>query len=309
MYNDEERKDFMLKVEHITKYYDQTKAVDDLSFEVEDGKIFGLLGVNGAGKTTTFRMIIGLLEPTEGKITLDGKPIDYNVTDTIGFLTEERSLLTKLTVKEQIIYYGTLKGMKEKEILKRLDEWLKRFHIEEYKERKIKELSKGNQQKVQFISAVINNPKLLILDEPFSGLDPINVEMFMEAIKDFKKRGSSIIFSSHRMEHVEMFCESLVILVKGKSVLEGELKQIKKDYRKKNIHIKGNVNIESLKKTKGVLEVIENADEFIVKIEDDSYIDSVFDVVKKGSEITEFSVEDPTLNEIFLSKVGEAYEK
>ena len=299
----------MLKVEHITKYYDQNKAVDDLSFEVEDGKIFGLLGVNGAGKTTTFRMIIGLLEPTSGKITLDGKPIDYNVTDTIGFLTEERSLLTKLTVKEQIIYYGTLKGMEEKEILKRLDEWLKRFHIEEYKERKIKELSKGNQQKVQFISAVINNPKLLILDEPFSGLDPINVEMFMDAIKDFKKRGSSIIFSSHRMEHVEMFCESLVILVKGKSVLEGELKQIKKDYRKKNIHIKGNVNIESLKKTKGVLEVIENADELIVKIEDDSYIDNVFDIVKKGNEITEFSVEDPTLNEIFLSKVGEAYEK
>lgn len=304
-----ERKEFMLKVEHITKYYDQNKAVDDLSFEVEDGKIFGLLGVNGAGKTTTFRMIIGLLEPTSGKITLDGKPIDYNVTDTIGFLTEERSLLTKLTVKEQIIYYGTLKGMEEKEILKRLDEWLKRFHIEEYKERKIKELSKGNQQKVQFISAVINNPKLLILDEPFSGLDPINVEMFMEAIKDFKKRGSSIIFSSHRMEHVEMFCESLVILVKGKSVLEGELKQIKKDYRKKNIHIKGNVDIESLKKTKGVLEVIENADELVVKIEDDSYIDNVFNVVKKGNEITEFSVEDPTLNEIFLSKVGEAYEK
>ena len=299
----------MLKVEHVTKYYGENKAVDDLSFQVEDGKIFGLLGVNGAGKTTTFRMIIGLLEPTEGKITLDGKPIDYSVTDTIGFLTEERSLLTKLTVKEQIIYYGTLKGMNEKEILKRLDEWLERFHIKEYKDRKIKELSKGNQQKVQFISAVINNPKLLILDEPFSGLDPINVEMFMEAIREFKKRDSSIIFSSHRMEHVEMFCENLVILVKGKSVLEGELKQIKKDYRKKNIHIKGNVEKEALKKTKGVLDVLENADELIVKIEDDSYIDKVFDVVKKGSEITEFSVEDPTLNEIFLSKVGETYEK
>lgn len=299
----------MLKVEHVTKYYGENKAVDDLSFQVEDGKIFGLLGVNGAGKTTTFRMIIGLLEPTEGKITLDGKPIDYSVTDTIGFLTEERSLLTKLTVKEQIIYYGTLKGMNEKEILKRLDEWLERFHIKEYKDRKIKELSKGNQQKVQFISAVINNPKLLILDEPFSGLDPINVEMFMEAIREFKKHGSSIIFSSHRMEHVEMFCENLVILVKGKSVLEGELKQIKKDYRKKNIHIKGNVEKEALKKTKGVLDVLENADELIVKIEDDSYIDKVFDVVKKGSEITEFSVEDPTLNEIFLSKVGETYEK
>ncbi len=298
----------MLKVEHVTKYYGENKAVDDLSFQVEDGKIFGLLGVNGAGKTTTFRMIIGLLEPTSGKITLNGKPIDYSVTDTIGFLTEERSLLTKLTVKEQIIYYGTLKGMKEESILKKLDEWLERFHITEYKERKIKELSKGNQQKVQFISAVINDPKLLILDEPFSGLDPINVEMFMDAIKDFKKKGSSIIFSSHRMEHVEMFCESLVILVKGKSVLEGELKQIKKDFRRKNIHIKGDVSIPNLKQLKGVLEVEENADEIIVKISDDSYINDVFDEVKKGTDITEFSVEDPSLNEIFLSKVGETYE-
>ena len=298
----------MLKVEHVTKYYGENKAVDDLSFQVEDGKIFGLLGVNGAGKTTTFRMIIGLLEPTSGKITLNGKPIDYSVTDTIGFLTEERSLLTKLTVKEQIIYYGTLKGMKEESILKKLDEWLERFHITEYKERKIKELSKGNQQKVQFISAVINDPKLLILDEPFSGLDPINVEMFMDAIKDFKKKGSSIIFSSHRMEHVEMFCESLVILVKGKSVLEGELKQIKKDFRRKNIHIKGDVSIPNLKQLKGVLEVEENAAEIIVKISDDSYINDVFDEVKKGTDITEFSVEDPSLNEIFLSKVGETYE-
>ena len=303
-----ERKEFMLKVEHVTKYYGENKAVDDLSFQVEDGKIFGLLGVNGAGKTTTFRMIIGLLEPTSGKITLNGKPIDYSVTDTIGFLTEERSLLTKLTVKEQIIYYGTLKGMKEESILKKLDEWLERFHITEYKERKIKELSKGNQQKVQFISAVINDPKLLILDEPFSGLDPINVEMFMDAIKDFKKKGSSIIFSSHRMEHVEMFCESLVILVKGKSVLEGELKQIKKDFRRKNIHIKGDVSIPNLKQLKGVLEVEENADEIIVKISDDSYINDVFDEVKKGTDITEFSVEDPSLNEIFLSKVGKTYE-
>lgn len=298
----------MLKVENVTKYYDKHKAVDDLSFTVGDGEIFGLLGVNGAGKTTTFRMIIGLLEPTEGKVFLDGNPIDYSVTDKIGFLTEERSLLTKLTVKEQVIYYGVLKGMKESEILKELDLWLERFHITEYKERKIKELSKGNQQKIQFISAVINNPKLLILDEPFTGLDPINVEMFMDAIKEFKKRGSSIIFSSHRMEHVEMFCEKLVILVKGKSVLEGELKQIKKDYRKKNIHIKGEIDLKAIENTKGVVSIEELADECIVKIENDEYIDEVFKVVKKGTNITEFSVEDPTLNEIFLSKVGESFE-
>lgn len=299
----------MLKVENVTKYYGDNLAVDNLSFEVKDGEIFGLLGVNGAGKTTTFRMIIGLLNPTSGKITLDGKPINYDVTDTIGFLTEERSLLTKMTVKEQLIYYGTLKGMKEKDILNKMDEWLAKFEISEYKERKIKELSKGNQQKVQFISAVINDPKLLILDEPFSGLDPINVEMFMSAIKEFKEKGSSIIFSSHRMEHVEMFCEKLVILVKGKSVLKGELKKIKKDYRKKNIHIKGDIDVEALKKLEGVISIEENAEEYIVKIKSDEYIDDVFDKIKKSKHITKFSVEDPTLNEIFLNKVGETYEK
>lgn len=298
----------MLKVSHVTKYYDTHKAVDDLSFTVNDGEIFGLLGVNGAGKTTTFRMIIGLLKPNSGEITLDDKPIDYSVTDKIGFLTEERSLLTKLTVKEQVVYYGVLKGMDEKTILERLDIWLERFHITEYKNRKIKELSKGNQQKVQFITAVINEPKLLILDEPFTGLDPINVEMFINAIQDFKKKGCCIIFSSHRMEHVEMFCEKLVILVKGKSVLEGDLKEIKKDYRKKTIHLIGDVKKEDLEHLEGVSNVIENAEEMIVSVLEDKYIDTVFAEVKKGKHITKFVVSDPSLNEIFLSKVGESYE-
>lgn len=298
----------MLKVNHVTKYYDHIKAVDDLSFEVKDGEIFGLLGVNGAGKTTTFRMIIGLLEPTEGEITLNGSPIDYRITDEIGFLTEERSLLTKLTVEEQIIYYGKLKGLDEKEILSRLDFWLKKFHIEAYRKRKIKELSKGNQQKIQFISAVINNPKLLILDEPFTGLDPINVEMFMEAIREFKKQGSSIIFSSHRMEHVELFCEKLVILVKGKSVLAGDLKSIKKEYRKKNIRVQGDFDLEKVAKVKGVLNVLEEANYYLIQLENEDVVNDVFDIVKKGKNIIEFRVEDPSLNEIFLSKVGESYE-
>lgn len=300
---------YMLKVEDVTKYYGNFLAVDHLSFEVKTGEIFGLLGVNGAGKTTTFRMINGLLDKTEGSITLDGKPIDYTVTDKIGFLTEERSLLTKLTVKEQAIYYGILKGMDEKTILEKLDYWLERFHILEYKERKIKELSKGNQQKVQFITAIINEPKLLILDEPFSGLDPINVQMFMDVIRDLKKKGTSIIFSSHRMEHVEMFCEKLVVLVHGKSVLSGELKQIKKEYRKKNIHIEAEgMDIPALKKVKGVLEVIENENEIIVKIESNENASDVFDFVKKYKEVSKFVVEDATLNEIFLEKVGVTYE-
>ncbi len=298
----------MLKVENITKYYGDHLAVDHLSFEVKDGEIFGLLGANGAGKTTTFRMIMGLLEPTEGKITLDGKKIDYSITDKIGFVTEERSLMTKMTVVDQILYYGILKGMQEKEILTALDEWLERFKITEYKNRKIKELSKGNQQKIQFISAVINHPCLLILDEPFTGLDPINVEMFKEAILDLKKEGCSIIFSSHQMEHIELFCEKLMILVKGKPVIEGYLKEIKRNYQKKNIFIRGDVEKKELEKIKGVVSVEKTAGEYIVKIASETDVDRVFKAVSKN-KITKFVVEEPSLNEIFIAKVGEAYDE
>jgi len=299
----------MLKIESVTKYYGQHLAVDNLSFNVSKGEIFGLLGVNGAGKTTTFRMIIGLLDMTDGHITMDEKPIDYSVTNEIGFLTEERSLLTKLTVKEQAIYYGVLKGMTKKEVEVRLDELLKQFDIESYKDRPIKELSKGNQQKVQFLCAILNEPKLLILDEPFSGLDPINVEMFMAAIKELSASGTMIIFSSHRMEHVELFCEKLVVLLNGKAVLSGKLKDIKKDYRKKNIILQADAKLADLKAIKGVVDVKKVANEFIISIEDESKINDVFKVISKFSNVSKFTVEEPTLNEIFVSKVGEAYEK
>lgn len=299
----------MLKVDGVTKYYGNLLAVDNLSFTVEDGEIFGLLGLNGAGKTTTFRMILGLIDDYTGKITLDGEKIDYKITDKIGFLTEERSLLTKLTVKEQIVYYGVLKGIPENEIDKKLDYWLKEFEIEDYKNRKIKELSKGNQQKVQFISAIVNEPKLLILDEPFSGLDPINVELFKKVILDFKKKGTSIIFSSHRMEHVELFCDRLVVLVKGKSVLSGYLKDIKKNYKKKNIYIKGDIKPKELEKEKGVEKITRENDEYIVSISSEEYVNSLFKVISKYDNITRFSVEDPSLNEIFISTVGDSYEK
>ena len=301
----------MLELKNVTKYYGDFKAVDNLSFKVKDGEIFGLLGVNGAGKTTTFRMIINLLDKSDGTILLDGKPIDYSVTDKIGFLTEERSLLLKLTVLEQAIFYGTLKGLDKKTIEKRLDVLLERFHISEYKNRKIKELSKGNQQKVQFITAILHEPKLLILDEPFSGLDPINVEEFMKMINELKNMGTSIIFSSHRMEHVELFCDELVILVHGKSVLQGNLKDIKKKYRKKNIQLCCKGDVDKLKDIDGVLDIIKEAgtDTYIIKISDDTVVDKVFEVVKTFKSVTKFNVEEATLNEIFISKVGEAYEK
>ena len=301
----------MLELKNVTKYYGDFKAVDNLSFKVKDGEIFGLLGVNGAGKTTTFRMIINLLDKNEGTILLDGKPIDYSITDKIGFLPEERSLLLKLTVLEQAIFYGTLKGLDKKSIEERLDVLLERFKISEYKNRKIKELSKGNQQKVQFITAILHEPKLLILDEPFSGLDPINVEEFMKMINELKNKGTSIIFSSHRMEHVELFCDELVILVHGKSVLQGNLKDIKKKYRKKNIQLCCKGDVDKLKDIDGVLDIIKEAgtDTYIIKISDDTVVDKVFEVVKTFKSVTKFNVEEATLNEIFISKVGEAYEK
>lgn len=298
----------MLKIENVTKYYGNFKAVDNLSFNVDNGEIFGLLGVNGAGKTTTFRMIMGLLDATDGNITLDNKKIDYSVTDKIGFLTEERSLLTKLTVKEQALFYGTLKGMNKYNILKKLDELLEEFEVSKYKDKKIKELSKGNQQKIQFIMAIINDPKLLILDEPFSGLDPFNVELFKKKIVELSNKGSMIIFSSHRMEHVELFCKKILILSNGKTVLQGDLKKIKEDYCKKNILIKGDIKKEELEKIDGVIEILEKADEIEVKIENIEIADNIFQKIK-NNKISKFVVEEPSLNEIFVSKVGEEYDK
>ncbi len=295
----------MLKVDNIVKYYGKNCAVNHLSFEVKDGEIFGLLGENGAGKTTTFRIIMGLLNSDEGTVLLNGKKIDYGVTNKIGYLTEERSLLTKLTVKEQIVFYGILKGMTEEEVLSKLDSLLKEFDIEDYKNRKIKELSKGNQQKIQFIAAVINDPILLILDEPFTGLDPINVEMFKKYIRKLQKNGCSIIFSSHQMEHIEEFCEKLIILVKGKSILDGYVKDIKQAYKKKNIIIAGDIDDKELKKIDGVINVEKRNDEYLVKIENKDVVSKVFKVIS-NYDVNKFIVEEATLNEIFIVKVGEA---
>lgn len=299
----------MLKVSHISKSYGSIKAINDLSFEVKEGEIFGLLGVNGAGKTTTFRMIVGLLEPDEGTIKLNDKPIDYDITDDIGFLTEERSLFVKMSVLEQILFYGNLKGLDNKEIEKRLDYWLERLKITEYKNEKIKNLSKGNQQKIQFIASVINEPKLLVLDEPFTGLDPFIVDILMTALREMAKKGTMVIFASHRMEHVELFCDKLLILVKGEKVLEGSLKEIKENYLKKSIKIKGDIDIKKLKEIKGIEKIIKTSDDIIVKVSSIDIVSKVFNVIKNCKNIIKFEVEDPSLNEIFISKVGDYFEE
>lgn len=298
----------MLEIKNVSKNYGSLKAVDNLSLEVKKGEIFGLLGENGAGKTTTFRMIMGLLVPDKGTILLDKEEIDYKLTDKIGFVTEERSLLTKMTVQEQILYYGNLKGMDNKTILNKLNYYLEKFKITEYRNKKIKELSKGNQQKIQFISAIINDPKLLILDEPFTGLDPINVKLLKDAVYELKEKGCSIIFSSHQMEYIEEFCEKLVILVKGKTVLNGYLKEIKKASGISKIIIKGeDINLSNLEKIIGVKEVIKTEENIIVNIENEAVVNKVFDSIKKY-KITKFEAVEKSLSEIFIEKVGGYHE-
>lgn len=299
----------MLEVKNVKMKYGDFTAVHNLSFKIAPGEIFGLLGTNGAGKTTTFRMIMGLLEPTEGEVLYFGNKVGYHNVNEIGYMIEERSLLTKITVKELMLYFGQLKDMHPDVILERLDYWLERFNITEYKNKKIRELSKGNQQKIQFISSVINDPKLLLLDEPFSGLDPINIELFEAAIRDFQKKGSIIVFSSHQLDHVESFCEQIVILEKGHAVISGHINDIKKDFQKQNIKIIGDINIDTLKSIPGVLNVIQNQKEVIVKIENENVAKDVFEYIKTCNNITKFDVEQASLSEIFVAKVGHKNEE
>lgn len=299
----------MLEVRNVKKNYGDFTAVNNLSFTIKPGEVFGLLGTNGAGKTTTFKMIMGLLDPTEGKILLDGHPITFNDANEIGYMIEERSLLTKLKVRELVTHYARLKNLSVEEIETRLDYWLKRFNVEHYKDKKISTLSKGNQQKIQFITSIINNPKLLILDEPFSGLDPLNTLKFVEVIRDFQKKGTMIIFSTHQIDHVESFCENLIVIEKGETVLSGEISTIKEDYKKHNILlIAENVDKDKLLEIEGVYDVIEDADQWVIKILEDRYAAGVFKYVKTLNNVKRFDVEQAKLSEIFIDKVGEAYE-
>lgn len=299
----------MLEVKNAKMMYGSFVAVHDLSFTLKPGQIFGLLGTNGAGKTTTFRMIMGLLEPTEGTVLYHGEKVGYHHVNEIGYMIEERSLLTKITVKELMLYFGQLKDMSKSVILERLDYWLKRFDIESYKDKMIKELSKGNQQKIQFISALINNPKLLVLDEPFSGLDPINTQLFVDVIRDFQKQGSMIIFSSHQLDHVESFCEELIVLEKGRAIIEGRIDEVKKDFKKHNIKVDAKIDPKQVEAIEGVEAVIQNANGYLIKIANEDVAKDVFDYIKTCDHVMRFDVEQASLSEIFIAKVGQHNEK
>lgn len=297
----------MLKVNNASyKYTKDVFAVENLSFELKEGEILGLLGANGSGKTTTFRMIMGLIEPTSGDISYYGHKVSLKDTDTIGYMIEERSLLTKLKVKELIYYFASLKNLSSKEIEAGISYWFKRFNIEQYLDKKVSELSKGNQQKIQFIIALINKPKLLILDEPFSGLDVIATDEFIKVLYDFLKNKTMIVFSSHQIDKVEKFCQKVVVLKKGKTIINGDILEIKKNYGKVNILIKAdNINIDLLNNIEGVINTRVEKDIVIAKLKDESYKEKVFEYVKTLKNVSKFEVEFATLTEIFIDKVGE----
>ncbi len=211
----------MLELKNITMKFGDLVAVDDLSFKINEGEIIGLLGANGAGKTTTFRIMLGIIKPTEGSVLFNGEKSNLMMRDDVGFLAEERALLAKYTVEKQLRFFAELKGMKKNEITTKIDYWLEYFNLTDKKNSRIKELSKGNQQKIQFISAIIHEPKYIIFDEPFSGLDPFNINLFKKVILELKQKGCSIILSSHRLEHIEYFCENIIVLLRGKDVMRG----------------------------------------------------------------------------------------
>lgn len=297
-----------LELSNIQKTFGNHKAVDSININVPSGSMYGFLGGNGAGKTTTFRMILQLLTPTEGTILYNGDKIGYHMTNKIGYLPEERGLHPKLTVKEQVIYLAELKGMSRKAANEALDYWLDRFKVTENKVKKIEKLSKGNQQKIQLIASIIHNPELIILDEPFSGLDPINVELLKDAVKDLNRNGSTIIFSSHRMEHVEELCEELCILDRGKQVVSGNIDQIKKDFGQKEIIIEGDHDVSFLKDFPGVLDIKQVRKKTTLKIEDEQYAEAIYNKVTELGFFKRFQVNEPSLTDIFIAKVGRDYE-
>lgn len=297
-----------LMVNNVIKRFGEFTAVNNLSLDVPEGTMFGMLGANGAGKTTTFRMILGLLDPTEGSVSWKGKKIDYSTSSRIGYLPEERGLYPKIKTGEQLVYLARLRGMNRTDAIKEAKDWLDRFNVPQYYDKKVGDLSKGNQQKIQFIASVIHKPELLILDEPFSGLDPLNVEVLKKAVHDLRKEGTTIVFSSHRMEHVEELCEQLCILQNGQAIVKGSLKDIKRSFGKKNVVIHADFALDFLNDYPGVTKAKEVTEGIHLQITNERDAELILqDTVKRGF-IRKFELEEPSLKDIFIEKVGAQYE-
>lgn len=295
-----------LSVKNIVKKYGDYTAVDDLSFEMTEPGVFALLGTNGAGKTTTIRIILGMLACDSGEALWDGKPF-LAADKPVGYLAEERGLYPKYRILDQLIYFCTLKGMRRQDALEQLDYWFDRLSVTEHKNKKAEQLSKGNQQKIQLIAALAPNPELLILDEPLSGLDPVNAELFKDVIHEEMKKNKFIIMSSHQMTTIEEFCRDIVILNKGQTVLKGNLNEIKKGYGRVKLTVKAEGDIRPLAAecALAVTEETPNGTSFNVQSEDQAHA-LLGKIMENKIPLIKYELREPTLNELFIESVKKA---
>ncbi|UII56618.1 ATP-binding cassette domain-containing protein [Cytobacillus spongiae] len=293
----------MLEVHSLTKNYGEKVAVDGLSFKVEPGEVFGLLGRNGAGKTTTIKMMLGLVTPNQGQVEWEKKKGLNHVS--FGYLPEERGLYPKTKVMEQLMYFGKLEGMKKSEIKQSVEYWMDRFDIMMYKDKLAGDLSKGNQQKVQLAATLLHNPDLIILDEPFSGLDPVNTNLLTEVILEEKQKGKVIIMSSHQMDQVEKFCKQVVLMKDGKALIAGELAAVKESYGLMYLSLFGDVRTLSEFATKHGYTFQEDGKRIILSLtNEDDHLRVLSQAVEAGVHVSEVTYLQPTLHQIFIDKVG-----
>jgi ABC-2 type transport system ATP-binding protein len=299
----------VVEVRNIVKQFGKFIAVSDVSFSVDSGKIFGLLGPNGAGKTTTIRMMNNIIMPDSGSISILGEPMNFSLQNRIGYLPEERGLYKKLKVIEQIVYFARLKNLSEKEAIEKGRYWLDKLGAKGWEQKKIQELSKGMQQKVQFVTTIIHNPELYILDEPFSGLDPINTELLKNIIMELKSLGKTIILSTHVMEQVEQLCDEICLINKGSVILEGNVRDIKKQYGTDTFLVEYEGDSSVFQQLDDIKIANESRNRIEFRIINNASHRNIINFLNEKIDLHKFSITEPSLNEIFIESVGKSQQK
>ena len=294
----------LLELRNISKSFGEKQVLKGISFKAQSGKAFGLLGRNGAGKTTTIRILMNVFPPDSGEVLIDGKPLDYDRIG-IGYLPEERGLYPKKTILDQLVYFSVLKGMSRKQAVSAIDMWLERLEMTEYRNRRLDTLSKGNQQKIQLITALAHDPDIIILDEPFSGLDPVNAMMLKNVVREQLQKGKIVLFSSHQMSYIEEFCDSIAILADGRVSLTGDLNEIKRNYPRNKLSVISE-NIEEIKKDFGSQSCTDENGELLITLENEAEKTSVMRRLTENYDIDAIKVFEPSLNDIFVEHAGEA---
>jgi ABC-2 type transport system ATP-binding protein len=296
-----------LTVEHVDKSFGQLHVIKDLSMEVKEGSIFGFLGPNGAGKTTTMRMILDIIRPDSGSITWNGKDMREIPRHYLGYLPEERGLYPKVEVQEQLLFLARLNGLTKTAALAQLDEWLERFDIPQYRTMKVEELSKGNQQKIQFLATILHDPLILIMDEPFSGLDPVNANVLKEALLEMHRRGKTMIFSTHQLEQVEELCEDVVIIDQGQTIIRGSVRDVKRQQGRNVVRLKLDNDPEAhwLDTLEGVQVTKRRQDYIEMQIQSTLNPNLIVEeALQHGAIISLFELTEPSLTDIFIERVG-----